>query len=172
MCFLYPQVYDDGCEVVKFTTTTSSSSSLSSTSTPASPGGTGNFICVPCAQHAATHRRTREPCGLGKVVVSACGPCPRHHQTQDHHHQGEDREEGCAPEEQFADSMTLFDARRDAEGDGASVWDVQGEDDSSSSSSGASMMSPKVVGQEGQVGWGQWARTSFGSWRSSRSGEA
>lgn len=59
MCFLYPQVYDDGCEVKR-----------------------GQEItCTPCFGHAYTFRRTKQPCGSGKVIISSCGPC-LHHQKE------------------------------------------------------------------------------------------
>lgn len=59
MCYLYPQVYNDGCEVKVTPKKTS---------------------CVPCAGHARVFQITRQPCGVGKVVVSTFGLCPEHEQ--------------------------------------------------------------------------------------------
>lgn len=55
MCYLYPQVYDDGCAVRE-----------------------GATIVTPCPAHSSTFRETKTPCDRGKVIISTCGPCPVH----------------------------------------------------------------------------------------------
>lgn len=62
MCYLYPQVYNDGCEVKVTPKKTS---------------------CVPCAEHARVYQVTRQPCHKGRVVISSFGLCPEHEQPHD-----------------------------------------------------------------------------------------
>lgn len=55
MCYLYPQVYEDGCAVRE-----------------------GAPIVTSCPAHLSTFRETKKPCDRGKVIISTCGPCPYH----------------------------------------------------------------------------------------------
>lgn len=71
MCYLYPQVYNDGCEVKVTPKKTS---------------------CVPCAEHARLYQVTRQPCHKGRVVISTFGLCPEHEQLPPPPHHDDDEQ--------------------------------------------------------------------------------